>query len=152
MLKLTKRSVEALKPNEKDYIAFDGELPGFGVRIKPSGKRIFLIHYRIHGRSRRVTLGRFGPVTAEVARREAMRLLGEARGLGSDPAAARDFERRANTITQLGERFLDQHSGSAASPPPNPNTAARSKSSSIPSSASSVRGRSRPQMSRNSRA
>jgi len=109
MLKLTKRSVEALKPKEKDYIAFDGELPGFGVRVMPSGKRFFLIQYRIHGRSRRVMLGQFGPVTAEVARREAMRLLCEVRGLGSDPAAARDFERRANTVKQLGERFLDQY-------------------------------------------
>ena len=109
MVKLTKRSVEALKPKEKDFIAFDGELPGFGVRVMPSGKRFFLIQYRIHGRSRRMMLGQFGPITAEVARREAMRLLGEVRGLGSDPAAARDVERAAITVKQLGERFLDQH-------------------------------------------
>jgi len=109
LMKLTKRTVEALKAKEKDYIAFDAELPGFGVRIMPSGKRFFLIQYRIHGRTRRVMLGQFGPVTAEIARREALRLLGEVRGMGNDPATARDAERQAITIKQLGERFLDQH-------------------------------------------
>ena len=70
-LKLTKRAVESLKVKEKDYIAFDAELPGFGVRVMPSGKRFFLIQYRRHGRTRRVMIGLFGPVTAE---RDATRL------------------------------------------------------------------------------
>jgi hypothetical protein len=69
-LKLTKRTVESLKVREKDHIAFDVELPGFGVRVMPSGKRFFLIQYRRHGRTRRVMIGQFGPVTAENARRE----------------------------------------------------------------------------------
>ena len=72
-LKLTKRTVESLKVREKDHIAFDVELPGFGVRVMPSGKRFFLIQYRRHGRTRRVMIGQFGPVTAENARREATR-------------------------------------------------------------------------------
>src|SRR6185295_16520640 len=45
-IKITKRTVEALKVAAKDYIAFDTELPGFGVRVMPSGKRFFLIQYR----------------------------------------------------------------------------------------------------------
>lgn len=55
--KLTKRSVERLPVREANYIAFDTELPGFGVRVMPSGKRFFLIQYRRHGRTRRVMLG-----------------------------------------------------------------------------------------------
>ena len=51
-IKITKRSVEALKVTSKDYIAFDTYLPGFGVRIMPSGKRFFLVQYRRHGRTR----------------------------------------------------------------------------------------------------
>jgi hypothetical protein len=38
-IKITKRTVEALKVAGKDYIAFDTDLPGFGVRVMPSGKR-----------------------------------------------------------------------------------------------------------------
>ena len=108
-LKLTKRTIESLEVNEKDYIVFDAELPGFGVRVMPSGKRFFLIQYRRHGRTRRVMIGQFGPVTAENARRKANRLLGQVRGAGGDPAALRDAERLAVTVKELGQRFLTQH-------------------------------------------
>jgi integrase len=109
MPKLTKRSVEALRVQATNYIAFDAELPGFGVRIMPSGKRFFLVQYRRHGRTRRVMLGQFGPLTAEVARRRALMLLAQARSGGSDPAAERDALRQSLTVEQLGARFLKEH-------------------------------------------
>ena len=109
MLKLTKRSVEALKVKERDFIAFDAELPGFGIRVMPSGKQFFLIQYRIHGRSRRVDARAVRSGDGRNRRREAMRLLGKVRGMRNDPAAARDAERQAIAIKQLGERFLDEH-------------------------------------------
>jgi integrase/uncharacterized protein (DUF433 family) len=107
--KLTKRMVESLPKKAENYIHFDSELPGFGVRVMPSGKRFFLIQYRRHGRTRRVMLGQFGPVTAELARQQALRLLGQVKGAGADPAADRDAEREATTVSQLGRRFLDQY-------------------------------------------
>lgn len=107
--KLTKRFVDRLEPREKDYIVFDEDLPGFGVRIMPSGKRFYLIQYRRHGRTRRVMIGQHGPVTAEIARREANRMLGAVRGGGDDPATLRDMERQAATIPELGARFLKEH-------------------------------------------
>lgn len=70
-IRITKRTVEALKAAPKDFIAFDTDLPGFDVRVMPSGKRFFLVQYRRHGRTRRVMIGQFGIVTAELARREA---------------------------------------------------------------------------------
>ena len=54
-------------------------------------------------------IGQFGPVTAENARREATRLLGQVRGAGEDPASLRDAERMAVTVKELGQRFLNQH-------------------------------------------
>ena len=108
-IKITKRSVEALKVMSKDFIAFDTDLPGFGVRVMPSGKRFFLVQYRRHGRTRRVMLGQFGIVTAEVARREATIMLGSVRGAGGDPAALRDANRQSTTMKELGKRFLDQY-------------------------------------------
>jgi integrase len=108
-IKITKRSVESLKVTSKDYIAFDTELPGFGVRIMPSGKRFFLVQYRRHGRTRRVMIGQFGIVTAELARREATIKLGSVRAANGDPAALRDAERQSTTMKELGERFLTQY-------------------------------------------
>src|ERR1700731_565315 len=105
-LKLTKRTVESLKVREKDHISFDAELPGFGVRVMPSGKRFFLVQYRRHGRTRRVMIGQFGIVTAELARREATAKLGSVRGADGDPAALRDADRQSTTMNELGRRFL----------------------------------------------
>src|SRR6267142_3840017 len=105
MCKLARTS----KVATKDYIAFDTDLPGFGVRVMPSGKRFFLVQYRRHGRTRRVMIGQFGIVTAELARREATIKLGSVRGADGDPAALRDAERQSITMKELGERFLTQY-------------------------------------------
>jgi integrase len=115
-IKITKRTVEALRVAAKDYIAFDTDLPGFGVRVMPSGKRFFLVQYRRHGRTRRVMIGQFGIVTAELARREATIKLGSVRGGEGDPAAARDAERQSTTMKDLGRRFLDQHASVRCKP------------------------------------
>src|SRR5262249_47497659 len=108
-VKINKRAREALKPAAKYYFAFDAELSGFGVRVMPRGKRFFLVQYRRHGRTRRVMIGQFGVVTAELARREATIKLGSVRGADGDPAATRDAERQSTTMKELGERFLDQY-------------------------------------------
>jgi len=108
-MKLTKRTVETLRKQEADYIVFDTDLPGFGVRVMPSGKRFFLVQYRRYGRTRRVMIGQFGPVTAEVARREATVMLGNVRGADGDPAATRDAQRQSATMVDLGQRFLGEH-------------------------------------------
>jgi integrase len=109
MPKLTKRSVEGLAVRATDHIVFDSELPGFGIRVMPSGKRFFLVQYRRHGRTRRVMLGLFGPLTAEIARQRALVLLAQARGGGTDPAAERDALRQSATVAELGARFLREH-------------------------------------------
>ncbi len=108
-LKLTKRAVDALETRPgKNYIVFDEELPCFGIRVMPSGKRFFLIQYRFKGRTRRVMLGMYGPVTPEEARKQAMILLGQVKA-GIDPADQRDAARRAGTVKELGKRFLEQY-------------------------------------------
>lgn len=70
MPKITKRTVDALKANEKDLIIWDDDLPGFGIRVKPSGVKSYILQYRNDaGRSKRATLGRHGVLTAEMARK-----------------------------------------------------------------------------------
>jgi integrase len=107
-MKLTKRVVDAVEVRPKNYIIFDQELPCFGLRVMPSGKRFFLVQYKFKGRTRRVMLGMYGPVTPEEARRRATVLLGEVKA-GIDPAERRDAERSAPTMKAFGERFLKQH-------------------------------------------
>ena len=54
MPKLTKRTVETAVVRASEYITRDGEIPGYGVRVYPSGRRKFVVQYRIRGRTRRV--------------------------------------------------------------------------------------------------
>ena len=107
-IKITKRAIDRIETDESDRFYWDRELPGFGLRVRASGRKFFVTQFRANGRLRRMTLG---PVTAfapEEARRRAMALLSEAKS-GGDPAAQRDAERKAATVKALGERFLDDY-------------------------------------------
>ncbi|HEV3073406.1 MAG TPA: tyrosine-type recombinase/integrase [Thermoanaerobaculia bacterium] len=110
MPKLTKRTVDALKPRPgRDLVVFDSEVSGFGVRIKPSGRKSYLIQYRnAGGRSRRLTIAGHGRMTAEEARDEAKQLLAAA-ARGQDPAEDRHRALRAPTVAQLAALYLERH-------------------------------------------
>jgi hypothetical protein len=69
MAKLSKRIVDVAEARDKDYVIWDDELPGFGLRVFASGKRSYLIQYRSVGRSRRYTIGLHGVWTSELARK-----------------------------------------------------------------------------------
>lgn len=88
MAKLTKRTVDNAAIGESDYITWDEDLPGFGLRVFASGKRSYLVQYRSAGRSRRYTIGLHGVLTPEAARREAKVLLGQV-ARGGNPAEDR---------------------------------------------------------------
>ena len=85
MATLNKRTVDAIQPAARDIVLWDDALAGFGVRVKPSGVRTYIVQYRnAHGRSRRHTLGRHGPLAPDSARRLARQVLGQIAG-GADP-------------------------------------------------------------------
>ncbi|MEH6759339.1 MAG: tyrosine-type recombinase/integrase [Parasphingorhabdus sp.] len=105
MPKLTKRFVEAVEPQSNSQVIWEEELPGFGLRIYPSGKRSYIIQYRSRSRSRRYTIGLHGVWTPDTARREAKALLGQV-AHGKDPAEKREEERKALTIRQLCEQYI----------------------------------------------
>ena len=116
MAKLTKRAIDGLRPNAdgSDLVLWDSELPGFGVRVKPSGATSYVVQYRnAQGRSRRLTVGRHGVLTPEEARTEARKALAEVTR-GGDPAETRGEVRRDPTIKELCELYLAE--GPAARP------------------------------------
>ena len=84
------------------------DISGFGLRVRASGRKYYVVQFRANGRLRRMTLGRHGAVTPETARRRAMALISEAKG-GKDPAALRDKGRKAATMKVLGKRFLEEY-------------------------------------------
>lgn len=108
MTKITKRSVEATTPGDQEFFVWDQELKGFGLRVYPSGRKMYLVQFRARGRLRRVNIGLHGAVTAEIARTEAMKHLSTVR-LGGDPAGERDHHKTAPTVKEFGQRFLDEH-------------------------------------------
>lgn len=70
--KLTQRTVDALTPGEKDYFLWCADVPGFGVRVYPSGRKCFVFQCRQGGGTRRLKLGWHGqPQAVEKARKRA---------------------------------------------------------------------------------
>ena len=106
--KITKRAVDQLQGDGAEKFYWDDDLPGFGVRIRSTGRKYYVAQFRADGRMRRITLGRHGAVPTETARRRAMAAISEAKG-GGDPAATRDARRKAPTMKQLGKRFLEDY-------------------------------------------
>ena len=72
---ISRRTVEGLPVGEQEAVFWDRELLGFGVRVYPSGSKVYLVQTRAGGKSRRVTIGRHGLLTPEQARRKAAMLI-----------------------------------------------------------------------------
>ncbi len=113
--KLTKRLIDAAKyeppashPRGAYYI-WDTETAGFGLRVYPSGRKAFVLTYRVKGKQRFYSLGRYGELTLHKARTEALDVLRQARQ-GKDPAEDRMSYRQAPTMADLAERFIEEHS------------------------------------------
>jgi integrase len=110
--RITKRVVDGLKPRAKEFTVWDGKMPGFGVRVRPTGAMSYIIVYRAgSGRGapvRRYTIAGVGKIAPEKARRRAQTLLG-AVAHGHDPAAEKTDERGTPTVAELADRFLVEH-------------------------------------------
>ena len=106
--KLTKRNVDAATAIDRDTYLWDRDLSGFGLKITPAGRKVYLIQYRLggrNGRTRRVTIGRHGQITADQARARAKMLLGDV-SAGRDPAAERDRASADRSTGAVIEQFL----------------------------------------------
>ncbi len=108
MPKLTKRVVDALKSKASETVYWDDALSGFGVRVRPTGRKSYIVKCRCRGRQIKMTIGTHGPMTVEQARTEARAIIAEAKA-GQDPSAEYSRMRKSPTMKELGQRFLDEY-------------------------------------------
>lgn len=112
--RLTKKLVEDAVAGGGDFILWDCELAGFGLRVRAGGSKTFIAQYRTGGGrsgvNRRFTIGRFGVLTVDEARASAKRVLASVVH-GADPSGARQAKRREMTVADLidlyGEKGTD---------------------------------------------
>ena len=108
MPKITKRLVDAAEPRDKPYTIYDGQVPGFGIRVQPGGTKTYVVLYRFAHHRRCVSLGRHGVTTPEQARTSAINILARVRN-GEDPAASRQSGSHVTTVADLAKRFDEEH-------------------------------------------
>ena len=102
---LTARLARETKPNERDAILFDKALPGFGLRIHPSGRKVWIVQARIEGRSRRIVIARYGEMELAEARRRARDMLARIRA-GGNPADDIQREKKTPTLREFADEYL----------------------------------------------
>ena len=104
--RLTKRSVDALGSREKDYLVWDRDLPGFGVRVLVSGRKVFVVQARGPSGSKRRSIARHGRMPVAEARRRAAVLIDRIKqGADPNPAAVPGEP----TVAELADRFMRVH-------------------------------------------
>ena len=102
---LTAKLARESKAGDKDIILFDKFLPGFGLRIHPSGRKVWIVQARIDGRSRRVVIARYGAMRLASARRRARDMLDRIRA-GQNPAEDIRREKRIPTFREFADGYL----------------------------------------------
>jgi integrase len=111
---LTKSAIDGLPVLSKDAVYWDAGLPGFGVKVTPKGRKVFLVMYRLGGagsRLRKYTIGPYGRITLPMARAQAQKIFA-ARVDGRDPAEEKKQSRRrlvVDRIDDLIRAFIEDH-------------------------------------------
>lgn len=110
-MKLTKRVIDEIATQERTFVCWDDDLPGFGLRVQPNGGKTYCVKLRIgRGRSaqqRWITLGRHGALTPDEARTQAKAVIGRALA-GQEPAARKQMTGKdAITVGDICDRWLE---------------------------------------------
>ena len=105
--RLTKRTIDAIKSDpSRDIFAWCSATPGFGARIYPSSRIVFIAQVRVGRTQRRVKIGTYGPYTVEQARAQAEGII-RAAAEGRDPQREKQERREALTVSELCDEYLD---------------------------------------------
>ena len=113
-IKLTKSAIDAIPTPASDEVYWDAGCPGFGVKVTPKGRKVFVVLYRTAGagsKLRKYTIGPYGRVTLHQARVAAQKVFA-ARLEGRDLAGEKQTARRrvvVDKVDDLLETFIAQH-------------------------------------------
>lgn len=111
--KITKRTVDGVEPRASRYTIFDSLIPGFGLRVFPSGQKSWVFEYRAgeggrRAAKKRITIGKASDFTPDQARKRADQLRSSVK-LGADPAAEKKANRKALTLKEVCELYSEGH-------------------------------------------
>jgi Arm DNA-binding domain len=113
-IRMTKSAIDALPPSDSDVVYWDTRYPGFGIKVTPKGRKVFIVLYRTGGapsKLRKYTIGTYGRVTLHQARVVAQKVFA-AKLEGRDLAAEKREAKRsvvADRVEDLLETFIVQH-------------------------------------------
>lgn len=106
---LTKSIVDKLSTQPKDFMVWDDKVSGFGVKVTPKGRKVYLLKYRTRdGRQRKPTIGIHGNITCETAREIAKEWHVDL-AKGNDPAERTLQLRHSPTVSLLCDRFWNEY-------------------------------------------
>jgi hypothetical protein len=106
--------IDDLPVPSKDTVYWDAGVPGFGVKVTPKDRKVFIVMYRLAGagsRLRKYTIGPYGRITLAMARAQAQKIFA-ARLDGRDPAEEKKQSRRrlvVDRVDDLIDRFIQEH-------------------------------------------
>ena len=106
---LTERLIRDAKPGPKTRILWDAKVRGLGARIAPGGVKAFILNYRVAGRERRATLGRYPAMSLRAARDRAGAELAGIRAGKADPLERQRATREAPSVADGLDRFFGEY-------------------------------------------
>lgn len=109
--KLTKRKIDSFSYQGRGVsrdVRWDGLIPGFGIRIYPSGRKTFVLSYRCNGRKRLMSVGSYGVITLDEAR-DLARKASVNVASGIDPLDQRQLAIQGDSVADLCQAFMDRH-------------------------------------------
>lgn len=105
MPRLTKRAVEGARTDAPETFVWCSALPGFGLRVYKSGRKVFIAQVRVGRGQRRVKIGDAAVMALDTAREKAKAVI-EAATDGRDPQAEKREHRQALTVAELCEQYM----------------------------------------------
>ncbi|MBK1631203.1 integrase [Thiohalocapsa halophila] len=111
-MRLTKKVVDSLTyqgVTSQRFVVWDSDPPGFGVRVYPSGRKAFVLSYRVGGRKRLLTIGAYGVLTLDQARTAARAELAKVETGAADPLEDRQREARGESVRDLCAAYMERH-------------------------------------------
>lgn len=103
---LTEKQIRNAKPGAGAAILWDGQVVGRGCKVFPTGRKAFVLSYRVDGKKRLVTLGRSSELSLKAVREKAAAELVRIREGEGDPLQRRRDLREAPTVREMVEKFF----------------------------------------------